>query len=65
MFADAYSYEKELDYVGMQRGRQEGLQEGRQEEKFKIARTSLANGLDIDFVATITGLDVGVVESLR
>ena len=42
MFAEVYSYDNELLYVGHQKGRREG----RQEEKVEIARTSLANVLE-------------------
>ena len=53
MFAEVYSYDNELMYVG------------RQEEKIEIARTSLANGLDIEMISLITGLDIETVKSLE
>lgn len=39
-------------------GREEGLKEGRYEEKLTIARTMLAEHLDITLIAKITGLSV-------
>ena len=50
-----------IGYVGEPRG----IEKGRQEGRLEMAHASLANGLDVNLVATITGLDVGVVESLR
>jgi len=61
MFAEVYSYDNELMYVG----RQEGRQEGRLEEKIEIAQASLANGLDVEMIALITGLDIETIESLK
>jgi len=57
MFAEVYSYDNELMYVGRQEGRQEGL--------IEVARTSLANGLDIDTIALITGLDLETIKNLN
>ena len=57
MFAEVYSYENELAYVNKQ--------EGRQEEKIAIAQASLANGLDVEMISVITGLDIETIESLK
>ena len=104
MFAEVYSYDNELRYEGLQKGRQEGLQEGlqkgrqeglqeglqkgqqeglqeglqkgqqeglqeglqkgQQEKAIEIAQASLANGLDVEMIALITGLEIEKIKSL-
>lgn len=49
---------------GVQKGRQEGRQEGTQAEAIRIAKTSLAQGLSPELVATITGLSQAKIRSL-
>jgi len=65
MFAEVYSYENELAYVNKQEGILEGRLEGIQEEKIAIAQASLANGLDVEMISAITGLDIETIESLK
>jgi predicted transposase/invertase (TIGR01784 family) len=47
---------------GHAEGKAIGLAEGRAEEKLKIAKNALANGISVEMVQKITGLDV---ESLK
>jgi len=56
MFADVYSYENELIYVGRQ--------EGRQEEKIEIAKNLISLGVDNDVIVTASGLTITVVTDL-
>jgi len=39
--------------------------EGKQERSIEIAKKSLEKGLDMDTVATITGLSIEEIEALR
>jgi predicted transposase/invertase (TIGR01784 family) len=49
---------------GVQEGRQEGLLEGRRDEKLRIARTMLADGIDISTVQKITRLSAEDIQGL-
>ncbi|NLL49269.1 MAG: hypothetical protein GX249_11865 [Firmicutes bacterium] len=42
---------------GRQEGRQEGQQEGAQQEKLRLAKELLAEGLDEELVTKVTGLN--------
>ncbi len=42
--------------IGLKKGRKEGLQKGREKERFDIAKTMLAKGMDCKTIAEITGL---------
>lgn len=61
-----------LHEAGLQKGRLEGLQEGRQEgiikgrhdEALRIARTMLADGIDISTVQKITRLSAEDIQGL-
>ncbi|WP_391204696.1 Rpn family recombination-promoting nuclease/putative transposase [Psychrobacillus sp. L4] len=48
----------ELPNSWRDKGREEGLEQGRLAEKEEIARKSLAENVDVDFIAKITGLSV-------
>ena len=54
---------------GLEKGLEQGLKKGREEgieqEKIEIAKKSLQQGLDIDTIVMITGLDKQVIESLN
>ncbi len=50
--------------IGGEEDREAGREEGIAEEKIVIAKNSLKQGLDIDTIVMITGLDKSVVESL-
>ena len=43
---------------GFEKGLEQGLEKGRLAEKEEIARKSLAENVDVDFIAKITGLSV-------
>lgn len=49
---------------GLQEGRQEGLIEGRRDEALRIARTMLADGIDICTVQKITRLSAEDIQGL-
>jgi predicted transposase/invertase (TIGR01784 family) len=49
---------------GKLEGRMEGKLEGRMEEKFEIARQAKLMGLDPAAIASITGLEISVIEGL-
>ena len=81
MFAETYSYENELKYVGrqegileglqkgmeegMQKGLQKGKQEGTQNEKLEIARKGILNGFDVKSIVLLTELDESVILELQ
>ena len=44
---------------------EEGLEEGREEREIEIAQNALAEGLAVEFVQKITGLDLETVEKLK
>ena len=54
---------------GLQEGREEGLerglQEGRGKRNFEIAKSALAEGLSVEIIHNITGLDFNVIKSLQ
>lgn len=49
---------------GEARGKAEGLQEGEAKKSLEIARTMKVKGLDLQFIAEVTGLSVGQISSL-
>ena len=53
MFAEVYSYDNELIYFG------------RQEEKIEIAKTGLINGINIETIVLMTGLDKAMILDLQ
>ena len=46
-------------------GREEGMKEGVKEGKLVTAKAALMKGLDIDFVAEITGLPIEIIQQLK
>jgi len=46
---------------GLQEGRQEGLQEGENKAKLEMAHKLLADGMDKDKIALLTGLSVETI----
>ena len=46
-------------------GREEGLKEGEYQKSLSVARVSLENGLPLDIVAKITGLELSIIERLK
>jgi predicted transposase/invertase (TIGR01784 family) len=50
---------------GMEKGLEQGLEQGAKNKQIEIAKKSLRQGLDIDTVVMITGLDQMVVEELN
>lgn len=50
---------------GIQKGIEEGLQKGIKEGVLKVAKSALEKGADIDFVASITELDIEIVKKLK
>jgi predicted transposase/invertase (TIGR01784 family) len=57
--------EKRGEAKGEARGIVKGKLQGKQEEKLEIARTMLAKGLEIDFIAEITQLSKEEIEKLK
>ncbi|MEY3220876.1 MAG: hypothetical protein RIT27_2233 [Pseudomonadota bacterium] len=49
---------------GIEKGIEQGIKKGREEERFTIAKNMKANGLSVDSIITITGLDKQQVENL-
>ena len=49
---------------GRTEGRAEGLAEGRKEEKYSIAKSMKANGINIDTISKCTGLTPEQIEAL-
>ena len=56
-------YNSGINYARKE-GRQEGEQIGLQEGKVEIARKALAEGLSVEFVQKITGLDIAAIQGL-
>jgi predicted transposase/invertase (TIGR01784 family) len=50
---------------GMQEGKQEGMKEGEQKSKTNIARNALAEGLPVDVIQKITGLDMETIMNIQ
>lgn len=50
---------------GIQKGRQEGLQEGHQKGKLEVAERLLSEGIELTFVAKMTGLSLERLETLQ
>ena len=42
-----------------------GIKKGEEKAKIEIAKNSLKNGLDIDTIILLTGLDKEIIENLR
>jgi predicted transposase/invertase (TIGR01784 family) len=49
---------------GMQEGLQEGLQEARQEVDEEFARNALAQGIPLEVVSKISGMDIETIRRL-
>ncbi len=45
--------------------RYEGMQEGERKGKLEIAQTMLVKGLEVNFIAEITGLSIGEIEQIE
>ena len=50
---------------GREEGLEEGLEKGRENEREEIARNALSQGVSIDIVLKITGLDMEAINKLR
>jgi predicted transposase/invertase (TIGR01784 family) len=50
---------------GLAQGIEQGFMRGRSEESAHIARAALSEGLSIDFIARITGLDTDTIRRLE
>jgi predicted transposase/invertase (TIGR01784 family) len=74
-YANLTEKEREMiDYAEMSRedaraqllyARDEGLAQGRNEESVRVARAALSEGLSIDSIARITGLDIETIRRLQ
>jgi predicted transposase/invertase (TIGR01784 family) len=53
--------------IGKEKGRKEGREEGREEGKIEVAKTMLANNVDVDVdtIAKCTNLSISEIEELR
>ncbi len=47
------------------KGKLEGMQEGERKGKLEIVQAMLAKGLDVNFIAEITGLSVSEIEQIK
>jgi predicted transposase/invertase (TIGR01784 family) len=47
----------------IEKGREEGWEKGREETRIETAKNALAEGLTVEFVSRITGLDPVTVKS--
>ena len=50
---------------GMEKGMQEGMEKGMEKGKIETAKNALKEGLGIDFIAKITGLDIFKIQQLQ
>jgi predicted transposase/invertase (TIGR01784 family) len=50
--------------IGIAQGLKEGMEKGRKEGREEIARNAIMNGLSIDVIHTITGLDTDTIKKL-
>jgi predicted transposase/invertase (TIGR01784 family) len=50
---------------GLEEGLEKGIEKGREEEREEVARNALAQGLSLEFVQKITGLDPETIAGLR
>jgi predicted transposase/invertase (TIGR01784 family) len=55
----------EGEQKGIQKGREEGLKEGELKSKIEIARKMLLQNMDINTIASVTGLSHEQIEQLR
>jgi len=49
---------------GEKRGEERGKQEGKQEEKLAVARNALSQGLSLEVIQSITGLDLETIKAM-
>jgi hypothetical protein len=49
---------------GLEEGREQGLEQGREDERAKIARNALAEGLPLEVIRKITGFDIDAIKAL-
>jgi predicted transposase/invertase (TIGR01784 family) len=68
---DLYKEEAILEYKleeGMKRGREEdmekGIKRGREEGKIEVAKTMLANNVDVDTIVKFTGFSISEIKEL-
>jgi predicted transposase/invertase (TIGR01784 family) len=53
------------EMTAKEKGFREGISQGKMVEKLEIAKISLRNGLSVEMIATITGLSISEIESLK
>jgi len=51
--------------AGMEQGLEQGLEQGKRDERINIARTMIAQGMDINTISTITNLSVEKITKLQ
>ncbi len=56
---------KSAEEKGLQKGMERGLEQGANQEKLKIAKNLIQNGLDNEFIIKTTGLTLDEVTKLR
>lgn len=56
---------KKYQGIGFEEGKAVGLAEGEQKSRLEIARNLLTQGMDIAFIASITGLDEAAIQALK
>jgi hypothetical protein len=59
----AVRFEEGLE-EGREQGREQGLEQGREESLEEVAKNALAQGLPVDVIKTITGLDAEIIKNL-
>ena len=72
MLATEWNIEEEIAYVrqealeeGLEKGLKKGLQEGWGKGRVEIAKNALAEGLSVEIIHNITGLDFNVIKNLQ
>ena len=72
MLITEYDYEEEKSVIreeameeALEKGREEGLEKGRKEGIITMARNALSEGIPIESIHKITGLDLSTIEKLQ
>lgn len=61
---DRIMVENDTFFTAREEGREKGCEEGREEEKVKMIRSMHENGIDIEMIATVSGMTAGDVRDI-